>query len=291
MPVEFTELRLGSKPANQAETKGYTVLEEHMKEFLLEIGVKKENAFTFYQLSVAAVKDSIPLIITRMAVHNDLKLQVYDGIIRQLLNTYLDEFPHLLQRWDFLPSDNDHSPDSVRRRIEEFRIPAYEHKEADPPLRRSERISSKLVESNSATLATVCNKRFALSGARHTIKGTSHILVVGFSSQLDFQRSKFNENTEVESLAEAPMIKMLKAPKPQLKENVNVIGVPFKVSFQPHLNAFFDFELLSTGYGRESQTDHSSWSATFYERQKVKLGVTPLSHLASIDSAGNPGVG
>ncbi|KAE9386905.1 hypothetical protein BT96DRAFT_1005635 [Gymnopus androsaceus JB14] len=237
MPVEFTELRLGSKPANQAETKGYTILEEHMKEFLLEMGVKKENAFTFYQCRSGKGQHSsnnythggAQRLKAASRQHQSSNSHLYHHAgTRRVQRHHPSVAQHIPRRvspppttMDFLPSDNDHLPDSVRRHMEEFRIPAFERKEADTPL-----------------------------------------------------RSKFNENTEAESLAEAPMIKMLKAPKPQLKENVNVIGVPFKA--------------MSV---KAKRTIRVGGIATFYERQKVKLGVTPLSHLASIDSAGNLGIG
>ncbi|KAE9391686.1 hypothetical protein BT96DRAFT_1001053 [Gymnopus androsaceus JB14] len=179
--MEFTQLP-SSKTANQAlETKGYAVVEEFVKElvkvFLLELGILKESHGAFYKLSVDGVKDSIPLIIICKATHGGLELAFksikthawtffvllrrgkYNSIIRQLVNTYLDEFHHLLRQWDFLPLEDDCSPGSVQRYLESFKIPEFVHMAVEPPW--SKRLSSKLVASN---LAMASQKRSALAG-------------------------------------------------------------------------------------------------------------------------------
>ncbi|KAE9402158.1 hypothetical protein BT96DRAFT_974398 [Gymnopus androsaceus JB14] len=69
-------------------------------------------------------------------------------IIRHILNSYMDEFPHIYQRWNPLPNDFDGSPQSAIRRTEAFRIPAF-RRDSDTAsqvnsvvLRRSERLAS-----------------------------------------------------------------------------------------------------------------------------------------------------
>ncbi|KAE9395248.1 hypothetical protein BT96DRAFT_922992 [Gymnopus androsaceus JB14] len=213
------------KPVDQvSETQGYAIIEDHIEAFLLDLGVSRKTSTVFYELSLATVKDSIPEILKRIALRDGLDLSIssikartrsfvvllgrgeyHSTVIRQLFNTYLDEFSHLLQRWDFLPSDDDHSPESVRRHMESFKIPAFERKEVDPPLRRSKRLSCKVAASEETALAMVSKTRLSLSGPATPLKR--------------------NRKVAFEHAAEKPeevqIAKKRKFLRPNLKENMS----------------------------------------------------------------------
>ncbi|KAE9403413.1 hypothetical protein BT96DRAFT_917513 [Gymnopus androsaceus JB14] len=218
-PPPLSLLRSLKSVIQESEAKGYAIIEDHVEAFLLELGVSRKTS----TLSVAAVKDSIPLIIGRRAADDGLVLSIniikararsfvvllgrgeYDStVIRQLFNTYLDEFSHLLQRWDFLPSDDEHSPESVRRKMESFKILAFERKEVDPPLRRSKRLSCKVAASEETALAMVSKARLSLSGPATPLKRNRKVAFehaaekpeeVQIAKKRKFLRPHLKENT------------------------------------------------------------------------------------------------
>ncbi|KAE9387890.1 hypothetical protein BT96DRAFT_981236 [Gymnopus androsaceus JB14] len=67
--------------------------------------------------------------------------------IGPMLDLYLDEFPHIFQRWRPVPDDFEGSPQSAIRRTEEFRIPVFRRETASQVdsavLRRSQRLASR----------------------------------------------------------------------------------------------------------------------------------------------------
>ncbi|KAE9384631.1 hypothetical protein BT96DRAFT_640885 [Gymnopus androsaceus JB14] len=224
MPEDITKLRSLKNVIQESETKGYAIIEDHVEAYLLELGVSRKTSTVFYELSLTTVKDSIPEILKHIALRDGLDLSVnsikarirsfvvllgrgeYDStVIRQLFNTYLDEFSHLLQRWDFLPSDDEHSPESVRRKMESFKIPAFERKEVNPPLRRSKRLSCKVAASEETALAMVSKTRLSLSGPVTPPKR---------NRKTAFQDGK-------EKPEEIQMAKKRKFLRPNLKENTS----------------------------------------------------------------------
>ncbi|KAE9394911.1 hypothetical protein BT96DRAFT_923242 [Gymnopus androsaceus JB14] len=234
LPAKLSQLP-GSKTTG--EENGSAVLKDLVQEFLAEqLGLSGLSGNFFCELSVGVITESIPLILQRIANHSGFKLsargikdrsraffillgrgELDTKLFLKSLETHLEEFPHLYQRWHFLPSDHDGSPESVGRHMETFRIPEFQRKEeaghdsnSKTPLvlRRSQRISSKL---DGVTLSTASIKRFALTGPVTPLKR--------------------NRNAEVEP-EEARVIKKSKLSKParpQRKENGNqTIGAPLK---------------------------------------------------------------